>query len=385
MSNTSRKKGEPMRRMRKGLSALVLAICLLMSIALGGKALADNDGWVPDAGGNGGSNSLKVLPAGETTEEEYVNDLLSADVVVDVFKMADAVESTTSLTYTYTLEGAFAPLQDQLDACIERTEEKKAAQSREEWEAFAEAAAGKASSQGGTAKIETADGVTISGLQPGLYLVMPHGKGSSAEDPLIAQSKTYEYSFNPIVIAIPTKDDVDGDGIAMTSVEDGEWIFNPTIVLKSSRESLFGSVLINKTLPEKTDGKKATFVFHIRETDESAAGKDTRYDEYASVYYNGTTADPALVTKIPAGIDVEITEVDAGPRYTIDTTVYTRTIVADDGTIAGAGVSVTFDNKPNGNNFDGYGIENHFEYDETQGWVLRTIPKQETSESGTQQ
>ena len=212
MSNKSRKKGEPMRMMRKGLSALVLAICLLLSNALGVTALAED--WAS------GPKTVTVTAA--TYKEDIESIAGDGAVVIEAYRIATI--KNESGKYTFVAESPFASLQSALDSG--------------NWKALANGAADLVKKNGDSG-LETRSGklnevIDLSGSDDGdgVWLLMPHG-GNKGKSSLAASSKQYDYTFSPIIVTVPTKDGVDDQGNLNTAY--GEWVADAEVDLKVER------------------------------------------------------------------------------------------------------------------------------------------------------
>ena len=96
-----------MHKTRKRLGILVLALCLLMSVALGSKALAAGEG----------PNTLKTV-ATASTDEAFVADIATANITVDVYKLADATKSEVYDAYDYELVAPFTGLQAMFEGAL---------------------------------------------------------------------------------------------------------------------------------------------------------------------------------------------------------------------------------------------------------------------------
>lgn len=336
----------PKTRLRHNI--LVLAVCLLMTLAFGALS-AQADDW-------GSGNKTLVVTAGDEIKE----DVATAGVVVDVYKIASATRNPMYITYDYDLVPPFL------------TDELSAALADGKWVELAEGATQvvKATiASGGESTLvhfrgeldETISLASATDEGDGVYLVLPHG---ATEDvcSLIAYSKTYTYTFSPSIIALPTKDAVAEDGSLNSAV--GNWIPNAEIVLKASRDLRFGQLQIDKHVTDFA-GEPATFVFHVVDT---ATGGEV-YDNYASIYYDGGESHSTTLTQIPANLELTVTEVYEGARFEADgPTTATATIVS------GETVTVSFNNKRNGSGKGGHGIENHFEFGEDGDWHWTAIP-----------
>ncbi len=341
---------------KKRLGAVLLAVCLLAALAFGGIAA-----YAASAGT--GNNTLTV---NATTNPE--DDIASAGVTVDVYKIASATASGSTYEYTFDvapfteLGKSYAP----------------ASMTGAKWQDLADQAAEMLGDAKPMASAVPA-GEAITGLEDGLYLVVA-GKAHTA---------LYEYTFNPTIVTLPTKEplkddagnpilDEDGFPIIATSQEYGDWITTASITLKSSRDSLTGSLRIAKTV-ENADGKAATCTFDIKSTDDSPVA----YENVASITFSQSGDYETLVTGIPVGAIVSVTETFAGTGYkNVSGDTSAKTIVADvlveEGTASIP--SAAFVNDSDGNPHDGWGIENKFELSKTgEGdtdwdWVWTQVP-----------
>ena len=337
-----------MHKTRLSRIAVALAVCLLMTFALGAIS-AHADDW------GSGPKTLTV-----TAGDEIKEDIATAGVVVDVYKIADATRDSMYLKYNYDLISPF--LSDEIIAAMEAGK----------WADLADEATKVVKAtidSGGESTLvhfhgeldETMSLASATDEGDGVYLVLPHGVTEDTCS-LIAKSKTYVYTFSPSIIALPTKDAVDEEGHINSAV--GNWIPDAEIVLKASRELRFGTLQIDKHVTDFA-GEPATFVFHVVDTE---TGGDI-YDNYASVYYDGGDSHSTTLTQIPGGLQLTITEVYTGARFEADgSTTASATIVS------GETVTVSFNNKRNGSGKGGHGIENHFEYGEDGDWHWTATP-----------
>lgn len=332
-----------MHKTGKRLGALVLGLCLMLSVALSGRALAEGEG----------ANTLKTV-ATASTDEAFVADMATADIVVDVYRLASATKSEVYDAYDYELVAPFTGLQAMFEGALNG--------GTSTWEDVADASAalfGEAEKV--VANVPVGEEIK---LDDGIYLVVPHGAGV---DGMTAYSETYRYTFVPSVVALPTKVQAgyDQQGYLVgpiSSSDSGEWTTEVTIALKPSQEPLYGDLVITKNVPTFAGTEPATFVFHV--TGEG-------YDEYASVYVTSEGATSTTLEHIPAGLEVTVTEVYTGARYTPQgSDTATTTIVASETSESPA--SVSFTNVPDDTyTGGGHGIENHFEYtNDGDQWVL---------------
>ena len=95
------------------------------------------------------------------------------------------------------------------------------------------------------------------------------------------------------------------------------------------------------------------------------------YSEVVSTTHEGAGSETVTLDKIPAGLDVTVTEVYSGASYTIVGSDSDSAFIWSDPAVeAGAGeeASVTFTNRYDGGNRGGYGVTNHFDSDGNGGW-----------------
>ncbi|MBQ9004960.1 MAG: hypothetical protein IJ092_01155, partial [Atopobiaceae bacterium] len=197
-----------------------------------------------------------------------------------------------------------------------------------------------------------------------IYLVLARGADQEAGS-ATAYTKTWEYTFQAGMIALPTKDAVDD---VIRTDNPGPWLTEGTCNLKSSRKPLYGSLIINKTVTEASGTEPATFVFHV-------VGEG--YDNYAAITYPDQTSN--TLTHIPAGITVTVDEVYTGGRYEhVSGNGSTAFILSDQEVAADETkeiASVSFENKPSGDHpGGGHGVENRFTQDEGGDWPISATP-----------
>ncbi len=240
-------------------------------------------------------------PGGVTlnvTESELREDLAETAAVVFVYKVADVDESGT-----FTLTDRFAALADDpqwndghlggntrlqdlqesaLALLLAETPEAPAEADEE-----SEAALPEPDVQVETAL--TGGEVPLDSL--GLYLLAPQG----------VETEEWSYTFNPILLAVPSADQ-----------ESGEWMYECAVSMKAERESRLTGIVIQKTLQNynATLGP-TTFLFEVR------AEKDGElvYSNVAALTMSGPGTQSVTVEGIPAGAHVTVTEVYSGASY----------------------------------------------------------------------
>ena len=336
----------------KRVAGLLLMLALCLSLA-GVTALAEAEPAEYEPIDLDKAMSLAV--AAYADDHAFAGDIAGAQVVVDVYRLADAVIQTGYDAYEFVVTEAFA---DVIDLEAMDTTEAQAAQA---------VAAMHAALEGEAEPVLTlAYGAEPEKVDPGLYLLVPHGEDIEdyvSGDVTIAQSAVYGYSFEPQLVSVPTRVSEDGS-VVMTS-DSGAWVYDIAVTLKAERAERFGGLIIRKTV-DGFDGQPATFVFSI---------EGEGYSNVASIYYTGGSGAYTEVTMIPAGIEVTVEEIYEGARYRCLTEPQTVTIVADAAVTAeNPEASVDFMNEYTGGH-GGSGIENKFSYDAASGgWVLEQTP-----------
>lgn len=284
----------------------------------------------------------------------------SAQVAVDVYKVADAVKTPGYNTYSYRFTGAY----ENLDI----PSEPKAA----DWKALAQEAAEIALLGIGDTQL-TIESVDASAdrqkmalaadendTASGLYLLIARGRGlTDTEDYEIhmgnaegdiattANSGQYTYIFSPELISIPMRGengtaDVTGpspeyengplpEGMTgdyqYTTADSGEWVYDLNVYLKPVRVRRYGSLEITKKLKiyeteEEVSapasggtgqGGKVTFVFKASWTDPDDGDKTSSAIE--SLTFDGTGEKKIRIDRIPVGTDVTVEEIYSGAGY----------------------------------------------------------------------
>ncbi len=335
--------------------ALVLCVCTVLTLSLGGvgraKAIDLNQNC-----------TLTVSPGTVTGVED-------ANVVIDLYKVADAKELGNQDSMSFQATSPYSSLSDEITSTTSQT-------SNADYQSLAQSLAAITLTSGQSIA-KAADGIpageTISELQSGLYLVIAHGEGlenyvqtvtdeSGAEKLVtVAYSSDSIYSFQPELISLPTKE-ADENGVVNTA-NSGAWIYDATAVLKPEQSPRYGTLEIQKTLDTFETDHPATCVFQVEAWTDSAKTTSV-YSNVISITFDAPGVKTALVENvIPVGSYVEVTEVYSGSVYVLDSMqTQTAEIVADEI------VSVAFDNTytPGGNS--GGSVNNHFDYAADTGW-----------------
>lgn len=356
--------------------------------------------------------TLTVQTAGDGVHSDGKSireDLRTANIVLDVYKVADAVKVQGVDSYRYEFVAPFQGLtvEDTITSEGWRALSQQAAEI-----AFGYLVDGGQMAEGlqlvasevpaGENSDEIEIGVAgsdnnTSPLECGLYLIVARGKdlktdyadrvqmentvtdeeGNPAEvteEVLVSKARTlnYEYYFAPELVSLPGKTVVDenGEKIPVYTTDQGEWEYNVAVTLKPEFVYRFGSLQIVKNLVsyETAVGMKepVTFVFQV----DAVWGDQENFDDNELVYSNVvsiTFTDPgrkesAVLERIPAGARVRVTEVYSGSSYEVENPVVEGlTITANDV------VQAEFTNTYNRKNRSGYGINNEFTYNGN-GW-----------------
>ena len=302
---------------------------------------------------------------GLTITSGTIEDLKNANVVIDLYKVADAEANPDYDTYGYRLAPAYAGLQDGLAANPDN----------DGWRTLAAAAADVAL-KGEVPVAQVDDGVRIDNLDCGLYLMIARGKdvkdytGTDEEGGLvtIARSGEYVYSFFPELVSLPSTQNLTGEPGQEIMTSDGTWLYDVSAVLKPAQAVRFGSLEIVKNLPVYDAAAPATFVFQVEAyTDETRS--EVVYSNVASVSFTAAGSQSVLLEKvIPVGAYVEVTEVYSGTAYEVSGSGVQTAVIE-----AGSTASVNFTNTYNGGGNNGGAIINHFSYapdpdDPEKGW-----------------
>lgn len=306
--------------------------------------------------------SLTVLSGSVDFEEE----LKDANVVVDLYQVAQAREVSGYDTYTYEFLEGFESLvlSENPDA--------------EEWKSLSQKAAEIAFSGREPAVKGVPFGEKISGMKCGLYLVIARGADVSdyvvtVEDEAgnkslatIANSGEYTYSVAPALVSLPEKDADENGNISTDSA--GDWKYDVTAALKMERDVRYGSLEIVKTLKSYETKDPATFVFLV----EAKTGDQLVYSDVASISFTSPGEKKTLLTRIPVGAEVTVTEIYSGAVYQPETGDTQKTVIAADEV-----VSVSFTNRYDETNNGGGAVTNHFEYNSDTGWGWTKIKDNE--------
>ncbi len=419
-----------MRMKTQRILAALLSLVLLLALAPAGWAEGEEGGGeVPEVEP---ACYVRVLPGGDGV----IDDLKTANIVVDVYKVAVMTKSKQYDTYEFTATTAFAGSDDGTIVALVNDIQNRLEDSeidKEKWDLLAEGALEAVKANPGTiikSNSYEADAngvVTLTGITQGLYLVVAYTKdlddylrtiqaGTSYEyldannNPVhvteeydrtisVAQTKQYEYSYGAQLIAIPTKAP-DENGFIKTS-NPGPWLFGTetdplTYVLKPSRTERNGILKITKTLTDYADLSKDGVYFEPTTFSFSIVGKD---DEGNTVYQREVSlsvtepvvqAEVITLTDLIIGTNVTVTESYSGAHSSADPDTVTQEVTIktpekttnEDGTTTITGDALHFTNYNEDYHRDGHGIENKFVFNKSSGWqwLVDGVPQEAGAE-----
>lgn len=290
----------------------------------------------------------------KTAEQKFGDDLeINAQVVIDVYKVADAIRVPGYDAYSYEFKGAYKELSLPQNKDSEGIKHPTA----EDWRSLSQEAAEIALTGNGDTRLVISTVDASKDRRPmwlpsdpdtgetaaGLYLLIARSRdmseiadykihmGSETGDiATIASSEQYTYIFSPELISIPMRGqgetlDVKGPSpeaengplpggmsgdYTYTTSDDGEWIYNLNVYLKPVRVPRYGSLEIEKKLnvyeseeevatpstpPTIGQEEQTTFIFEAswEEKDENGNSKtNTRVDSvtFPIIKADGTKA-----------------------------------------------------------------------------------------------
>lgn len=188
----------------------------------------------------------------------------------------------------------------------------------------------------------------VKDLPVGLYLIQAE----------TVESSWYEYSFSPFLLSLPNNYYDPED-----SSSDDAWVYHVEADLKPDRTDRYGDLEIQKNLISynETFGS-AYFVFRIEAVKEG----ENVYSDVVSLNFKEAGEKKLLVSHIPAGAEVTVTEIYSGASYTAVSGKEQSAVILAEGT-EGNPVSVSFENEYDKRLNSGSGIVNHFKF-ENDAW-----------------
>lgn len=213
---------------------------------------------------------------------------------------------------------------------------------------------------------------TFEDLRTGMYLVVPADTYNA--------DHTVKYTFTPYLTALPSSE------YTLTGSGSEDWDYDTVVGLKAGEETQYGKLNITKVLTNYNETLgRTSFVFQIEGRDETGT---VVYSNVISTTHEGTEPKTVILDKIPAGLNVTVTEVYSGASYRVvgsdtDSDVIWSDSAVEAGTAGGKGpngeAGVTFTNEYDGGNRGGYGVTNQFDSDGNGGWIWEnpTTPAEE--------
>lgn len=445
----------------KWIKILAAAICVVMALPAAGSA-------APLELDKPCSLTVEAIKHTPGSNDEIVNDLKTANLVYDLYKVADMVDEGGYYTYqiketskfrelltNQNLTKKYNPLADADGRLVVPRDGSNV--NKDLWGDLAQEAAKLAlntldTQTGGVGETgsptQTATGLPVIGeivgtirpgknaftgpervlynaslgsvepgsnpisLDAGLYLLIARGSNvdayitservrsngrDSAANPTAGEEKLvtvaytdqHVYTFAPQLISLPTKE-ADANG-QISTANNGDWIYNPTVHLKPEQHLRYGYLEIVKDLLtyESFAGQseEAVFVFQVEATLGEGDQKVSVYSDVKTLTFTGTGLKSVLIDKIPVGAEVTVTEVYSGASYTLKTVgqkYYGPGVEPDGGVSPGYSTlengpvnavirvndvaSVKFTNEYDHRQTSGHGVINHYEYG-VNGWA----------------
>lgn len=289
---------------------------------------------------------------------EYADDLESADVVVDVFKVASAIEDPGVDSYSFEATETFKALAPALKnlATVDYT-----ALSQQ---------AGQIVAQSKPELVATVSVLDKARLEPGLYLTMPRRADMTLTDSLeqtmvgstdgtekvlsFVNTSQYKYTFNPSLVALPSRMDENGEN---NTANGTDWQYDFTMTLKASRERRHdGQIEIVKTVPAFGGSGAATFVFEIV----AELDGETVYSNVESLVFDGAGTKSIVVDSLPVGSTITVSEVYSGANFELSSDP-TVTLPLESGFEP---VTFEFINDYDGGNKHGTSVNNRYSFEE---------------------
>ena len=340
-----------MRMKSRRTLAVLLSMILLLALAPSGFAVNLE-----------APNTLTVNFVPENSD--FGNDLKTARIQVDLYKLAAAVPDVISDSYHYDVPetdndhpfwAALTQLQGDLADAEKLEDQNNRDTVFDKFEPYAQTFAGIVLDSHPETPVTRSElavaentTITVDNLDAGLYLLIIHGAGLTTKDGVpetgyvvkteqasgeTGTDKTvtyatrvvtddYEYLYRPQLLTVPTK--VSEENVQQYNTAYGNWVNSLTIYAKPTREANNGDLKIIKNVsnpgPDPVD-----FVFEV-----SWLGKDRiPVTKVVSMTFEGETRkEYVLANTVPIGTEVTVTEVHSGIGYTAEISSRTATIVA---------------------------------------------------------
>lgn len=338
-----------------------------------------------------------------TTEDKKFLD--EANVVLDIYRIADVTQDDIYDTYNWTLDSNLAAegltLPDYTDTAGWRETTQKVSEmilgtapdGKTQW---------KPADIPGIPTVQKYENISLGQeveLPLGIYFIV--ARGSNIEEYVsqnrlmpaddspsymtntvtLAKSSRRTYQFATELVMVPTKkpwNDV------VNSANPDKWDPSVEVYLKPAVLGVGGDLEIVKMLDtyeyrKKTNEGKtrdiidnATFVFEVTAYESNAEGAPVVFHDFVSTTFTDSTSKKVLVQDIPVGSYVTVEEVYSGRSYhaTVDT-VQTTMITPDQTAV------VKFRNDYDGRHGGGGSVTNNFKFD-ADNWTVEQISDNST-------
>lgn len=194
-----------MQTTKKSFKALGLVVCLMVAL-LGGSAVA----WAADSGTGGNSLTAHAIDP-SSKDKDMVSDIATANVQVDVYQVATYDASTDK----YTVDGTQFKDSD-LSSYLEKAQ-ADSSKAEEYLKSFSDRAADIVFKVNGIKSVKSNVPVdeALTGLDNGIFLVIPHGKGVTpkSKDQMTAKGKKYSYKY--LASVVPLKSGTDQESVTI--------------------------------------------------------------------------------------------------------------------------------------------------------------------------
>ena len=360
-----------MNKWRSAKSAFIkriLACTLALGLCIGGGFLSPFSSDAADKLDLDHACSLKAI-ATSSTDKDFLADVAKADVVVDIYKIADAEKKTGYDYYTFKVADAYkdkVKIPDVTDSKV--------------WSDLAQVAAGIVKDSLKTTTPITPDvtekaGTNITGLKGGLYLVLARGSAvtdyfdetettvtdangnttTKKDIVTVAYGDANVYKFAPEFVALPTKapDPVTGE---INTAANTDWLYSATISLKPSWEPRYGKLKIIKDLLTYEKSEDTFFIFSVDAKKKVGDEIKTVFSNVYTLKFSNTGKEELIIDKLPAGCEVTVTENYTGCNYKLVSDATKQVVILADDL-----VSVTFVNDYEHRDKHCGAITNHFD------------------------
>ena len=300
---------------------------------------------------------------------------LLSKLEVDVYKVAGIEQETGYDSYHYK-DVATVGEADQAKVDVLKTYVGLKTLDNDKWNELAEIFADASLGTPQTAKA-SGGSISLSNLDPGLYLIVPrdadHKTEKSDEGYSIADTTVFEYEFKPQLISLPSPSDLRDDKwkiddkidsfvmtpSMMTSDAAAEgWLTTVEVMLKPQREYRLSSLVIRKRLDSYQAGRAATFVFRV-----SGKLDDKTYENVAAITFtNEGGLKQVVLDNIPVNMEITVEELTGAATSFIAVGDTVKTTVINPPNQVAA--SVEFENDRGNEEPHGHGVDNKFIYNE---------------------